>query len=461
MCTLGNLVEFSVNASTSDHVKTAVKFARDHKLRLAIKNTGHDFIGRSTAKGGLGIWTRHLDSVTVFSYSSSAYSGPAIRMGAGVSAATVYETIHKYGLRTLGGTCPTVGLAGGYTQGGGHGLLSSEKGLAADNVLEWEIVTADGQLVTASPFVNADLFWAISGGGGGTFGVVTSMTTKLWPEGPTTGAVLSWNMTSTESFWDSYGVFQAGSTVLVDSGSTMLLSVTNSTVTATITAPLVDPVTLDSQLQYITSYLNNSSIDYSLVIQQDPTFFEYFVRNFGPLPHGIWPTSHLIGSRLFPRSFFVSPTNISALQLLAKNVTANNEWTISAVTLNVDHSVAGTMADYNSVNPAWRDTLVHFTVYSSWDYSMPFEVLYERSERLTNQISPALEALTPGSATYANEANWNQTGWEDNFFGPNWARLSSVKAKWDPDFVFNPRLSVGREQWAEDEETGRLCKIQI
>ena len=81
----------------------------------------------------------------------------------------------------LGGTCPTVGIAGGYTQGGGHSALSSLYGLSADNVLEWEVVTANGTQLTATSSSNQDLYWALSGGGGCTYGVVMSMTTKLYP----------------------------------------------------------------------------------------------------------------------------------------------------------------------------------------------------------------------------------------------------------------------------------------
>lgn len=458
-CALGNLVTYSVNASNYQHVQAAVKFARDHHLRLAIKNTGHDFLGRSTAKGGLGIWTHHLNAVEVIEHTSAGYTGPAMKMGAGTQAALAYTTAYKYGYRTSGGTCPTVGLAGGFTQGGGHGALSSEKGLAADNVLEWEVVTAEAELVTASPSKNSDLFWAISGGGGGTFGVVVSMTTKLWPEKPVAGAILSWNMTTIDAFWESYVFLQSGLTTLVDSGSVAIIGVTNSTISAQITAPSVNDETLESQLDYITTYLNDSSTPYTLSVKQFPTYFEHFTAFYGPLPNGIWPTSHLIGSRLFPRSFFASQSNLSTFVELSQEITKNNEWTISAVTLNANLSVAGIEAGYNAVHPSWRESLVHFTVYSSWDYSLPMDTLYERSERLTNHISPALEALTPGSGTYANEANWNQTGWQHAFFGDNWARLSDVKRTWDPDMVFYSRVSVGAEQWFEDAVSGRLCKL--
>jgi hypothetical protein len=137
----------------------------------------YSFIGKSTGKGGLGLWTHFLNSTEVIqNYTSPAYSGPAIRLGAGVQAYQAYEAAYAAGYRVTGGTCPTVGLAGGYTQGGGHGALSSSYGLGADNVLEWEVVTPKGELIVTSPQNHSDLHWALSGGGGGTFGVVVSMT---------------------------------------------------------------------------------------------------------------------------------------------------------------------------------------------------------------------------------------------------------------------------------------------
>ena len=76
------------------------------------------------------------------------------------------------GLVVVTGECPTVGLAGGYTQGGGHSALSTQFGLGADQTLEFEVVTAAGKVVTASRSENSDLFWALSGGGAGNYGVV-------------------------------------------------------------------------------------------------------------------------------------------------------------------------------------------------------------------------------------------------------------------------------------------------
>ncbi|KAF7530371.1 hypothetical protein PCG10_003742 [Penicillium crustosum] len=187
-CTIGNYVQYAVNATDASHVQKAIHFAARHNIRLVIRNTGHDLLGKSTGAGGLAIWMHYMKDISIVDYVSSHYSGKAMKMGAGVQSFEASEAAYKAGLVVVGGNCPTVGLAGGYSQGGGHGQLVSHVGLAADQVLEWEVVLADGKIVTASPTNYPDLYWALSGGGGGTYGVVVSMTSKAYPELPTVSA---------------------------------------------------------------------------------------------------------------------------------------------------------------------------------------------------------------------------------------------------------------------------------
>jgi FAD/FMN-containing dehydrogenase len=101
----------------------------------------------------------------VLDYKSPHYTGKAVKVGAGVSIYEISQALKQQGLLAVVGNAPTVGVAGGYTQGAGHGIIASKHGLAADQVLEWEVVTADGELVTATPYQNQDLYWALSGGG--------------------------------------------------------------------------------------------------------------------------------------------------------------------------------------------------------------------------------------------------------------------------------------------------------
>jgi FAD/FMN-containing dehydrogenase len=460
-CTLGNMVEYTVKATQTEHVQAAVRFAAAHNIRLVVKNTGHDFLGRSTGPAALGLWTHHLNwTAFIEDYNGPAYSGPAMKLGAGTQGWQAYQDAHAHGYRVLGGTCPTVGLVGGYAQGGGHGALTSMYGLLADNILEWEVITADGSLIRASSEEHADLYWALCGGGAGAFGIVVSLTTKLFPEGLVTGAQLVFNRTSDSAFWDSTSVLQAGATELVDTGAVLIVGITNSTVNAYITAPAVSAPGLQEQLQYITSHLDAQHIPFSLAVQTDASYFDHFARYFGPLPHGIWPVSHLMGSRLLPRSLFRSSSKKKQLRDIGRSITADNEWAISAVILN-SHGLShrGETEPATAVLPAWDDALVHYTVYSSWDWGSDAE-MQARSDRLTDEIIPSMTKLSPQSGIYANEANYRQDDWSEEFFGAHWVRLSQIKQRWDPRGVFYSRLGPGADLWVETSDR-RLCQLQV
>lgn len=197
-CVLGTYPQYVVNASLENRVadyRATLAFAAAKHIRLVIRNTGHDLMGKSTGAGALALWTHHLKNIEVLPHYSSSlssssplaepsYTGPAMKLGAGVQGFEAYAAAHAAGLTLNGGDCDTVGLVGGYTQGGGLGPLTSLYGLAADQVLEWEVVTASGEHVIATPAAedaHHDLYWALSGGGGGTYAAVLSVTVRAHP----------------------------------------------------------------------------------------------------------------------------------------------------------------------------------------------------------------------------------------------------------------------------------------
>lgn len=219
-CIIGSYVQYAVNATgASDYIAT-LDFTRQRNIRLVIRNTGHDYLGRSTGAGAIALWTHHLKDITVLDYSSTAYTGKAMKMGAGVQASEAQAVANQAGLVVVEGDCPTVGIAGGYTQGGGTSPLGSKFGLAADQVLEWEVVIPTGKVLTATPDQNSDLYWALTGGGGGTYGIVLSMTVKLHQNMPTGGATLSFTE-STDKYWDAVQTFLMNLPAIVDAGATM------------------------------------------------------------------------------------------------------------------------------------------------------------------------------------------------------------------------------------------------
>jgi FAD/FMN-containing dehydrogenase len=138
-CTLGNYVSYSVKVTNARDVVTSLRFAKANNVRVLVRNTGHDFLGRSTGAGALAIWTQNLKDIRFTQWSDQYYSGPAITIGAGVLGYEILEAAHARGLTVVSGECATVGLAGGFTQGGGHSALSTSFGLGADQTLAFEV----------------------------------------------------------------------------------------------------------------------------------------------------------------------------------------------------------------------------------------------------------------------------------------------------------------------------------
>lgn len=188
---------YVVNASAVEHVQLGVKFgrffvevdmirshfpagpadklftvAKKHNIRLVVKATGHDYVGRSVAPNSLSIWTHHLTGMQHHSAGSfkpkccsedgAVHSGSAITVKAASRMQQVHEFASRFDEAVVGGSGSTVGV-GGYLTGGGHSLLSTEYGLAADQVLELEIVTPTGDIKVLNECNNKELFWAMRG----------------------------------------------------------------------------------------------------------------------------------------------------------------------------------------------------------------------------------------------------------------------------------------------------------
>ena len=163
-------------ASTDDVVRT-VRFAASEGLPVAVRGGGHSVAGFSTCDDGIVVDLSAMTTVAVDATARRAVAGGGTKW-AGFDAAT-----QAHGLATTGGLVSTTGL-GGFTLGGGIGHLVRAYGLACDNLLAAEVVTADGSVVRASPDDDAELYWGLRGGGGN-FGVVTSLELALHPVGPT------------------------------------------------------------------------------------------------------------------------------------------------------------------------------------------------------------------------------------------------------------------------------------
>jgi FAD/FMN-containing dehydrogenase len=161
-----------VEAADTVDVQTAVRFARDHGLRVIARNGRHSFGGYSTADGAIVVDLSRLNGVTV--------QAETARVGAGLTLLPAYRALWPRRRAIAGGTCPTVGVTG-LTVGGGIGVLTRRHGLTCDSLIGAELVDANGKLIRAGERDNADLLWALQGAGAGSFGVITSLTFRLIP----------------------------------------------------------------------------------------------------------------------------------------------------------------------------------------------------------------------------------------------------------------------------------------
>src|SRR5437762_3197084 len=157
-------------------VIAAVRFARTHELLVSVRGGGHNITGNAVCEGGLMIDLSRMKSVRVDPVRRTA------RAEAGLTWGEYNHETQAFGLASTGGVVSTTGIAG-LTLGGGLGWLMGKHGLSCDNLLSADLVTADGQFLTASADQHPDLFWGLQGGGGN-FGVVTSFEYRVHPVGP-------------------------------------------------------------------------------------------------------------------------------------------------------------------------------------------------------------------------------------------------------------------------------------
>lgn len=374
-CVIGAYIRYAVNATAESDFQATLKFAKTHNIRLVIRNTAHDFLGKSSGPGALAIWTHYYKSLEVIDYADAHYSGKALKASAGIQVGDALQVAHDSGLVIVGGTCSSVGLVGGYTQGGGHGFLASKFGLAADQALEWEVLTAEGNILKASPSVNPDLYWALAGGGGGTYAVVLSLTVKAYPDQTTSTANLTWTNTgiTQDLFFEGVRTFAAGLPSLLDAGtaSTWLNSNTSFSASPVVgfgikqkeLDALFTPI-LDNLQQLNISYgkswfsschlppecnIGSSVTDYSSA--EFPTFLDMYTAMASYCETALFQ----VGGRLIPRSILLNSLDdfTDALRQISDMNTL-----VSGVTFNV--SKAPDIE--NAANPAFREASVSLLV---------------------------------------------------------------------------------------------------
>ncbi|KAI1089204.1 FAD-binding domain-containing protein [Rostrohypoxylon terebratum] len=450
-CTLGYHVAYTVNATEIEDFQAALQFVKRHNIRLVIRNTGHDYLGKSTGAHALAVWTRHLKSLELIpKYHDSGYQGAAIKVGAGVEFLELYQFASSNGLMVAGGNCPNVGPAGGYAQGGGIGILSSKFGLAADNVLSWEAVTAAGDHITASATENTDLYWALRGGGGGTYAIVTSMTVKAYPDTTFSTVYLSAfdDGSNTDAIYSVMGTFLQALPTLVDAGAWLVFVVApfGFLVMPAMVADL-KASELDAYFQSTREKMDQLGLQYQYQSADYPSFLQSYQSMTST-----WNVSDFnMGGRLIPRELAKDQESTDSL-VKAIRAIATKTLTIG-VAFNVAKGVSS--PDEVAVNPYFRKTLFNAVIGTPINYTN-FASNKEAQDAITNTFLPELEAITPNGGVYMNEADFQAPDFKTTFYGGNYKKLLAIKNKYDPDHIFYAKTAVGSDRW-EQRIDGRLC----
>ncbi|KAI6753925.1 hypothetical protein HG530_013101 [Fusarium avenaceum] len=472
-CSNDVLPAYVVNATTTDHVAATLKFAAEKNIRLVIKNTGHADDGRNLGSSSLSIWTHNLKGIELIedfnSTCPNSKDAPSPRMaatvGAGVQDGEMVEALAAMNALAVSGTSNDVGVAG-WSTGGGHGFATGHYGQGADNILEAEIVTPSGKIVIANECQNEDLYWAIRGGGGGTFGVITRLTLKAYPapQMVMAGFDISLKNHSSEDEWyqliaEAHALFPAmqdagihgyytvggppSAEALTFSGSLMMFEASNKT--------YEDAIRPFAKLLESSNATVASSL-YRLPVNNWQELLK-IVPDIGSVSagHSI-RTSRLISRRTvieksdeFAAAYKkIGPTKKAPSNGLP-NLSISGTLTISPKPVN------------NSLHPSWRNTTVHLITSQAWADSANETEIRSLIHDMTYRKLGLLRDLDAIQGAYLNEASSIEPDWQSSFWGPNYARLREIKEKIDPDgLLWCPRC-VGSEDWVQRQD-GKLCR---
>ncbi|KAK7470125.1 hypothetical protein VKT23_001566 [Stygiomarasmius scandens] len=442
-CNQGNVPPIGVDARTVEDIQAAVVFAAEHDLRLVVKNTGHDFLGRSSARGAFMIWTHHLKNIT---YNASFVPEGApesetynvLTLQSGVQWFEAYDAAQANGRMIVGGLSAgaSVGAAGGWISGGGHSAFAPQYGLGVDNAVQFTMVVASGEYLTANSHVNADLFWAVRGGGGGTYGVLTSVTYRTHEITPFIGVFASCNFSSPASaksvvseffrIWPSLSDLEWG-------GYTTL---SNATFGFFMVAPNASWADVNATIDPFFDVLHNTSADTVALTVPFDGFFSWYQALFASGAQVGFNTE--ISSRLLPRETFDNHESMAEALLSFPG----------GILLN--HVAGGKVSEFDpdsaGLNPAWRKAILHVTVSGGWSDGATVDEIRVVQEQLKEELA-VLENLAPGGGAYFNEASLYEPDPQHTFFGDHYERLEEIKDKYDPSELFIVVEGVGSERW--------------
>ncbi|KAJ7192171.1 FAD-binding domain-containing protein [Mycena pura] len=463
-CGQGDVPVYSVEAETVADIQAGVKFAGKQNLRMAVKSSGHDLLGRSTAPNSLLIHTSTFQDISFTDafYVGSKNKGSAVTIGTGVHANTLYERSKENGKIVVAAAAGTVCPAGGYVQGAGHSALSPLLGLGADNALEFKVVIASGELLQVNDFSHPDLFYALRGGGAGSWGVIVSATFRTYPTFNATTSTILLNVANHTVAgalstvhaqhifdWDSvhasqyFGLAQNATAENPESavlGLSTTMPHTTVEQSKALMAPFMDAALALPGVTLVSQDFHYGNINDALFQADDDA-----------------GTNGVLGSRLIPEATYRdSPEKVGPVY---KKLLDGGAALIGGIMLAV-HSVAGKVAENahvsSAVHPAWRTAKTHVIVTNGWEDSASLAEIRTLRRAFQATQLPVLERLSGLNAgAYSNEGDVLEPHFQTVFFGPNYAKLSAIKEKYDPGDLFIVGAGVGSERW---DEWG-VCKV--
>ena len=480
---------FVVRARDAADVSAALRFASVHRLRLVVKGGGHSYLGGSNAPDSLLVWTRDMDSIELHDafvpHGSHLPPAPAVSVGAGCVWGHVYDAVTtKAGRYVQGGGCTTVGVAG-LVQGGGFGSFSKNYGLAAASLLEAEIVTADGSVRIVNQVQDPDLFWALKGGGGGTFGVVTRLTLRTHDLPANFGLVhLSITAASDAAFGRLLARFLAlyaerlcnphwGEQATAKPGNRFEILMLFQG---------LDEAAARDAWQGLSAFLAENGKDYRidapLLIAAFPAirfWDEAFLRAHmakaiavddrpGARSADWWWAANASEAGAFWHGYESAwlPASLLAARSQARLVAA---WLDSSrlwsVTLHFNKGLAGAPAEaiaasrQTAMNPEVLDAFALAIIADDGPSAFPGVAepdlaVARRDAALIRDAMAALRKAAPGAGCYPSECDYGLANWQIACWGTHWERLSSVKARYDPDGLFVVHHGVGSQHWSRD-----------
>jgi FAD/FMN-containing dehydrogenase len=484
---------YAVAARNADDIAAAVNFARENNVRLVIKGGGHSYQGTSNAPDSLLIWTRHIHEVTLRpdfvpqGCVSTHAPQRAVTVGSGTIWMQAYDAVTtKAGAYVQGGGCTTVGVAG-LIQSGGFGSFSKHFGMAASGLLEAEVVTADGKLRIANACTNPDLFWALKGGGGGTFGAISKLILRVRDLPELAGGA---NFTIKASSDDAYrrlirhfvGFYRE--TLFNDHwGEQAHFSPENKLEISMVHLGL-DTEQSKKVWQPFLDWLAQSSSAYT--IESEPVIGSMPFRHWwdvdwrkehhhdvfkadsrsGAGPLNVWwnGDSGQVGWVVWGFESLWMPASLledDSQEKLANALFAASRF--GEVELHFNKGLAGAPSEAleaakdTAMNPAVCDAFALAIVADGQGPAYPGLPNHEpdiakgrRAADAVRRSMNELRAVVSNRGAYVSESNFFESDFQHSYWSANYNRLAEIKKKYDPDGLFFVHNGVGSEQWTSD-----------